>query len=686
MSEIDLPELPPESLVAVDTETSGLFVDDGARVSIVSIAWYDGGQTPGTQDYDIRNPNASTQIPHSAAYAFDQGAVTPLGEKDIWDIPAKKRPKPSLFDDNIDAAPNLDPHEYWVLMRWLSQHRLVFHNSKFDLHILQRGLRGYEDKGDRLPDLSYCVAWDTQVVNPVLWPEFKTSLKPTAQRLFGEEEADLQKTLQKWLGKNGYRFDLAPWSMVGPYAAKDAEQTLRLYDVQQLIIDSGECGTPHEVREVCDREIDMAITLYRMEARGIGFDADGALVEAEKLSQRIAKVTADLRQEISARFPDEYPSAEKVPPINEHTMRQLWYGKPEDGLPGLGLFPKKMTDKGTASVTLDVVRDLADQGMPFAANYQEMNKLETALSMWYGSWPRQVGPPAPDWHPELEHKWPRLRTNYRQSRTFTEKGGTISGRLAVERVQLQAIPQDYQIPEDIVPIRRFFRADEGYQLWEVDLAQAEYRVAAGISKCGKMIQAFLDGDDAHSATCRLMFGIDEDHPDWDFMRAVAKRLNFGMLYGAGAMTIRSQIEQFTGRKPPLQELQEWLDTYRSTFPELGRANRKAQRQVERTRKLKLAGGRERWFAPFEQEHKAFNQLIQGGVAEMMKIAMVEIEAQIPGVMLLQIHDSVIPEVPEGDPHLVVDRIKSILVEVFEAEFKAPFKADAKPWKGLTPAT
>lgn len=687
--ELQLPDLPPDAIVAVDTETSGLFVDDGARVSVVSIAWYPGGRTPGTSDfwYDHRN---QMPLPETAVYAFDQGLDTPLGPKDVSHIPAKRRPQASLFDDNIEAAPNLPPADYYRLMDWLADKSLVFFNAKFDLHILAAGLRGHEAHRGQIPDLSRQVLWDAQVVNAVIWPEFPTALKPTAGRLWGEDEGEPQRRLNGWLKKNDMRFDLAPWSLLGPYAAQDASQTIRLFDIQQLSIDLGERGDPNQTRIVCEREVDLAIVLYRMERRGIGLDADAMLDEAEHLVKLSEQVQGDLRQEISDKFPHRYPQPRNVPAITEHLMRRLWFDKPEDG--GLGLFPVKMTQKEVASVDQEVVRTLAERHTPFATLYQHLNALETAVSMWFGTWPRQSGPPAPDWHPHLvprngcndpivDARYPRLRTNYRQSRTHQERGGTISGRLAVERVQLQAIPHDYQMPEGIRrPVRSFLTPDPGFELWEVDLAQAEYRVAAGISKCQKMIDRFLAGDDAHAATARLIWQIDEEHPDWNQRRNVAKRLNFGMLYGAGADTTRRQIEIYTGIVVPTEELEKWLKNYRMTFPELGRKSRQTQRQVEKFRCLRLAGGRERYFAPYESEHKAFNQLIQGGVAEMMKESMIQIEAEIPDVLLLQIHDSTILELPEGGAEPIVERVKRIMVDIFEAEFQAPFRADAKRWK------
>jgi DNA polymerase I-like protein with 3'-5' exonuclease and polymerase domains len=686
-----VPRLPLGSVVAVDTETSGLYVDDGARVSVVSIAWWSHTPKAAMGDPDDLVP----RVPYSMVFPFDHGFFTPLGEKlvDPLQYPKSQRHRmsPSLFDDE-SSVPNLPPGDFDLLLQWLELHNHVYQNAKFDLHFLSVGLRGREPEGSYV-DLSGNVVWDTQVVNPVLWPEFPTGLKPTAERLWGVQESQAQRNLQKILTKNGYRFDLVPWELLEPYAAQDAELTLRLYERHLWEIESGECGDPHVVMEVCEREVDLAICLFRMERRGVGFNHELSLVEADRLNSAALVAADSFRLEQLAHFPKRYEQLASVPAVTESTARAFWFNKPTDPQPGLGLKPVKETAGGQSSVAKDVVASLVKRGVPGADHYERYNQCSTAASMWYTAWAKAVGDPDPMHHPEvaLSDKPKRLRTNYRQSRTqsdkgnlYSDQGGTISGRLAVDRIQLQAIPHDYQLPRldpPLASVRSLFCADPGYQLWELDLSQAEFRVAAGISKCQKMIDAIEAGDwDAHDSTTMLMFKCDKTHPRWKFLRNVAKRLNFGMVYGAGAGRIQSEIELYTGEKVPMEQLQQWLDDFRMTFPELGRASRAAARMAERRHLVPLAGGRMRWFSPYEPTHKAFNAQIQGGVAEMMKVAMVDIEANHPGVLLLQIHDSIIPEVPDTTEGLeIVEDIRRLLVRPFIEEFGVTFTADAKVW-------
>src|SRR5687767_12398188 len=138
-----LSELPDGWSVAVDTETSGLFLDDGARLSIVSYAY--------------RDPDDNRLI--SNALPFDQGVLElPLGSKDI---PARHVKRLAKWEERyqVEVAPNLLPAEYDRLIEVLSHLNLIYQNAKFDMHHLRAGLRGYE--GGWHIDLEPAFGWDT---------------------------------------------------------------------------------------------------------------------------------------------------------------------------------------------------------------------------------------------------------------------------------------------------------------------------------------------------------------------------------------------------------------------------------------------------------------------------------------------------------------------------------------------
>lgn len=616
--------------VAFDTETSGLFVDEGARVAIVTIAWMDG---------DTLN---------SRCMPFDHG---------VLDKPDVKGMQGGLFDD----APNLGIDEWDELCEWLLRQKLIAHNLKFDCLIMQAGHRVW----GRGVDLSKAMFWDTQVTNAIVFPGEPTGLKPTAERLWGEKERDAERNLAKWLNKHkdsrgNPRYDLAPWDLVAPYATKDAEQTIRLYYHQMGMVAEGAVVEPYAL---LDREVDLAICLFRMETRGVGFDVEGCQEAANTLRRERDRLKRDLMQEWRM-------------PITPASARKWFYDK-------CGAEPTSYTDQKTPSVDQDAVRDLIAKGIPGAKAYERISNLDSALSKWYDKWPSMCGEDG------------RLRPSYHQVKMGGQKGsgrGTISGRLSVERVQLQAIPHDFRLPTDVPPIRSLFRARSGHELWEVDISQAEVRVATFCAQCEPMRQVLLAGDDVHGQTAQRVFNVTPGEEGWSRWRTLAKRLTFATLYGAGPRTFRRTLKEQADIDVPEWQAKEWLDEYRATFPQFQRLYRDQEYRVKERGFVGLVNGRRRWFSDFERKfhpYKAMNQLIQANVAEAMKDCKIECELAYPGMLLNEIHDSLMLEVPASEPgeaaarvQLVVDLMLTILEGMFggwDADHRIPWLVDAKPW-------
>lgn len=615
-------------VVAFDTETSGLFVDEGARLSVVTLAW---GDSP---------------TPESRCFPFDQGVLDKTDAKNV---------QPGLWD----AAPNLGIEEWDELVAWLQRQRLMCHNIKFDLHMMAAGHRIW----GRGVDLSRQITWDTMVVNPLMFPGKSVALKETAARLWGDEEKDAERRLQSWLkkykdAKGNPRYDLAPWELIAPYATRDAEQCIRLYYHQKALIHEGAIPEPFEL---VDREIDLAICLYRMEARGIGFDVEGCREAAQILRKEYLALQRKLRVEWGR---DPTPAG----------ARWWFFSK-------CAAEPVTYTNSNTPSVDQDAVRELVLRQVPGASEYEQLSQYASALSKWYGNWPEMCG---------LDG---RLRPSYHQTKAGGQKGsgrGTISGRLSVERVQLQAIPHDFRLPANVPSIRSFFRPKPGHELWEVDISQAEVRVATFCAKCEPMRQVLLAGDDVHGQTAIRVFGASPDEPEWGRWRTLAKRLTFATLYGAGPRKFRQTLREQAGIDVPESQAKEWLDEYKATFPQFQKLYRDQEWRVKRVGFVELVTGRRRWFSDMERQfhpYKGMNQLIQANVAEAMKIAKVEVEYEYPGLLLNEIHDSLILEPVAGaEGHakvkLASDLMLTILEELFggwDAEHQIPWKVDAKLW-------
>lgn len=654
-----LRDLPTGHQVVVDTETSNLYPDSGQFISVVSFAY--------------RDPNTNEIV--AKALPFDQGPMqTDLTTSgDPWannalnkELDARTLKRVSKWpqwalDDN---APNLHPKHFAGLLEELSRFNLVYHNAKFDMLAINNGTRSAS--GMDLQDAFY---WDTQLVQHVVEPQMPTALKSSAVRLEltdgGEDAA--QKALDPWLGpKQGKnadpRYDLVPWSVMEPYATEDAVLTLLLKEFQeQQGFRPGEWD--HSLRE-----FELMITLYRMEMRGLPFDAAG-MRENSKLLEADRKRLASLIPFKGGTDGPTPAAARKFffidadrPPFKDKITK-----------------PSKTFPNGQAQVDDEVIERLVKQHVPFAKEYQQHEGAKSALSKWYGAWP------------DLTGKDGRLRTCHRQGRV-------VSGRLSVERVQLHAIPHDSRMPkvEGLIPVRDFFYSPTGYELWEFDISQAEIRIATAVARCQPMLDGIEAGDDSHSIATRLMFadqfvgyeGREEEHPKWDDLRQVAKRCNLGILYGAGVQVIREQIAKFTGITYPVNKVREFRDRWLEAFPEFGDALEKAQARAEAQGFVRLYNGRIRWFSEYEPSHKAFNQYVQGSLAETMKDVMCEVEDTYPDSLLLQIHDSLILQIPDAKVPEWTKSVPDLISRRFEEAFASPwhtnrpsvvvpFKSDAK---------
>lgn len=705
-----LSELPDGWIVALDTETSALYVDPGAmdgvppaRVSAVSWSYRDPADPSGIvkaaaafdqgQDPLMLEDGRVKNAPDVSDTLDDPRYRLPLGGKAL---PLNHQRRVSKWvtehGPEILRAPNLQPQDWGRLMQHLRRMRLVLHNAKFDLLVIAAGLRGCEglpvERGGGI-DLEPSAVFDTQIAQHVIDPRPGTSLKPTSVRLHigrelgldeGTEDAE-QLALKPWRGpQNDPRFDLIPWKVLRPYAELDAALTLLLYEYQVEWLNdeiNRQLGFGRHVR----RETDLMRVLYRMERRGIGYDAQASRVESEKCQKMASEVAGRLP------FKATYPGAKKYF-FGAETDEQ---GNPTGNLGHLPYSdkitaPSKTHPNGQPQVDEEVIKRLVAEDTPHAKDFQRWAELTSADGKWYKAWADMTGPDG------------RLRTCHRQTKV-------VSGRLSVERAQLHAIPHGYLIPQGLRGPRELFQAKPGYGLWEMDVSQAEIRIATAMARCKQMLDQFLDGRDSHSAACWLMFRDEfrrpdgspmetldeaEKHPNWDEFRQVAKRMNLGILYGAGVTTVRSEIKKFTGIDYPHHQVREWIDGWRAAFPPFVRFLEQSAQLAMDKGWVRLINGRIRYFSDYEPTHKAANQRIQGSQAEAIKECMIKVEAEFPGCLLLMIHDSLVAEFPLETGDEQAARVAQIMKETFEQTFAkpwvrggepvlVPFKADVKRW-------
>ena len=635
--------------VAYDTESSGLHVDDGARVSAVSCAWRD----PATSQL------RSFSVPFDQGLYNQDGGELILGPKDLPRTHARRVAK---WEPEYHSAPNRSVDVWDHLHTWLLRQRLVMHHAKHDCLHVAEGLRNAELVTGY--DLMPVVVWDTMLATSVLEPREFLALKTTAVRLhLGSElgiqegaEADEQEALGPWKGtKEDPRFDLIPWSVLGPYSRLDAELTLILFEYQQALLDDAD----ETKRRLISADLKLSALLFRMERRGVGLDAPGMRAECAHLSDLVAKA--------ATRVPFKGGTGRPTPP----SAVKYFFGPEPDGL-GLIPFSDKMTAGGATrgpqpQVDEETIARLIKMDIPGAQEYADYAELKAGMEKWYQPWPAMCNEDG------------RIRTTHKQVHV-------VSGRLSVERWQAHAMPHDYQIPAGIRPPRYFLVPAPDCEDWEADASQAEIRVAAAIAREANMIRALKLGVDSHDAACKLMFyphlklAEAKTLEAWEQRRQVAKRCNLGILYGIGAKELSKQIAKFTGIEYPVSQCAIWIADWKKAFPAFGQALWNYSQMATEQGYVRLSTGRVRKFSEWEPAHKAFNQRIQAEVAEAAKAAMLWFDRDYPDMLLLQIHDSIVAEIPQQRVAEVTQAMQSILVQTFGRMFPSlPFKADVKPF-------
>lgn len=652
-------ELPDDpGRIALDTETGtiddpegALFPDDGARVSDVSIAWHEGDE------------------PISVAWRF-------------WDA-----------GGHGGALPRA---EWDYLCDWLRERPgIAMMNAPMDVGSMHAGT-GLGWPGVDLLDR---VCWDIGLVANVLDPGTLVALDAQAKRWFGvSDKAKALEPIKKWLmakrrevakprhAENRRRrkvgepelpptreeliyqtwaYYLAPWELVRPYAATDAELTIRLARLQWLRLREGEGGAKRWDFVAHDHEV--MRTLIRMERRGIPYDW--------KTSQEIAAKLAVKREELYRELPFGDPT-----PTNLHDW---FYVKHE--VPVI-----KMTPGGKPSMDAEVIEGLANTDVPGAAELQRYKKVNGAEERWYTPFARMTN-----------KEDGRLRPRFKQTAVRT-------GRLSIQRAQLQAVPHnhvlrntpvlaEYPTPRDLIPAH-----EPGWDRWEMDLAQAELRVAALLANAKNMLRIIREGRDPHGELASTSFGVKKGDDDWFKYRQVGKRGNFSLIFGISPKRLKADIKTQTGVIVSLAEATDLRDTFNDLHPEFRQRIRIESQRVLKHRdapRVKLINGRTNGIFKYELDrdydeydkpigppkgmHKAFNRIVQGSIGEFAKAWMVaadrylmaelaELDPEDRHGLLLQIHDALMVSVPEGEPGaLLAKQVRQIGIDLWEQWFQRP---------------
>jgi len=438
-------------------------------------------------------------------------------------------------------------------------------------------------------------------------------------------------------GKNAVSFDKVPLETAGPYAAEDADVTLRLHRILKPRL------TREHMVEVYERlERPLIHILERMERTGIKVDA-----------KKLKAFSADFEKRMG-----EFE-------VHAHELagRDFNIGSPKQV--GEILFDEMSLDggkkgkTGAYSTSAEVLEELAAQGHELPQTILDWRQLQKLKSTYTDALVETINPTTG-----------RVHTSFSQAITST-------GRLSSNDPNLQNIPIR---SEEGRKIRQAFIADAGFTLMSADYSQIELRLLAHVADIEVLKQAFADGQDIHAITASQVFGVPVEGMD-PMIRRQAKAINFGIIYGISGFGLARQLGISRG------EAQRYIEAYFERYPGIKNYMDQTKQQAHEQGYVMTPFGRKCHMRGINEknqglrgnaERAAINAPIQGGAADIIKRAMSRLpaaleDAKLGARMLLQVHDELIFEVPDAE----IDATRGVVKQVMEnaATLNVPLVVD-----------
>jgi DNA polymerase-1 len=459
----------------------------------------------------------------------------------------------------------------------------------------------------------------------------------------------------------GRMVEAHPFSKVGRYAYLDAKYTwLHRQRMRPLLEEQG-------LWPVFDLEMDVLKVLLGMKMHGAVVDEEAIRNLEVDLSERLVDIEATIYQRAGRRF-NINSTADKV---------KVLYDPKDEG--GQGLRPLKETPGGQPSTDRESLE--AHESNPLVQallEYAEINKLLGTYVRGY------LGDPEDPKKPSIIYDG-RIHADLVQY-------GTVTGRFSCREPNLQNIPRpDSDLGKKI---RGLFVAPPGYKMIVADYGQIEMVLLAHYIGKGRLFNDLLDGGDPHSATAAALMGLDYaefiermDGGDAECkqMRQVAKGLNFAIVYGAGP----DKVAAMAGIS--VKEAKRFLKMHAETFPEIHKFKDrvietcKARRPAHivtllgRKRRLPTIFSKD-WSVAGYAERQAVNSLVQGSAADIIKLAMVRLDAALPEDMhlILSVHDELVTLAPEHRVEEAVELVREAMLGTGIKELiHVPLKSDIK---------
>ncbi len=579
-----LEKLRQAPLFAFDTETTGL---DAQQAQLVGLSFavepHEAAYVPLAHDYE------------GAPVQLDRTAVL-LALKPLLEDPAKAK---------------------------------VGQNAKYDINILANGSPAIEMRG---------VAYDTMLESYVLnSTATRHDMDSLAQKYLDHTTIAFEDIAGK--GAKQLTFNQIHLDKAGPYAAEDADITLRLHQALQARL----AQTPSVQPVLMDIEMPLVPVLAKIERQGALVDAALLQVQSGELGLKMAELEQRAYELAGEEFNLGSPKQ----------LGAILYDK-------LGMPVLSKTTKGQPSTAEAVLDELAEQGYPLPEVLMQYRSLSKLKSTYTDKLPGQINP-----------RTGRIHTSYQQAVAAT-------GRLSSSDPNLQNIP--IRTAEGR-RIRQAFVASPGYKLLAADYSQIELRIMAHLAKDEGLLHAFRNNLDVHRATAAEVFGVALEDVSTDQRRS-AKAINFGLIYGMSAFGLAKQIG--VDRK----QSQDYIDRYFARYPGVLAYMERTRAQAAEQGFVETLFGRRLYLPDINAknpalrkgaERTAINAPMQGTAADIIKRAMVNVdnwlsESGLDARVILQVHDELVLEVREDLVELVKDEIRQHMSKA--AQLDVPLLVEA----------
>ncbi len=534
-----------------------------------------------------------------------------------------------LAHDYLDAPAQLNRTDVLEKLRPLLENpnkAKLGQNLKYDAHVLA-------NHGITLCGIAHDTMLESYVLNSTAT---KHNMDDLAKVYLGLKTI----TYEEVAGKGAKQINFADVAIdkATPYAAEDADITLRLHSVLSEKL----AEHPALYKLYAELEIPLIDVLARIEANGVLIDTDMLAQQSMELANHIISLEQHAHNEAGHIFNLGSPKQ-----IQDILYNQLQ-------LPVL-----KKTPTGQPSTDESVLQDLADQGFQLPKlilDYRSLNKLK---STYTDKLPQQV-----------DNKTGRVHTSYHQAVAAT-------GRLSSSDPNLQNIPIR---SEEGRKIRQAFIAPDGYKIVAADYSQIELRIMAHLSNDTGLITAFSTGQDVHRATAAEVFGVAPDQVTNELRRS-AKAINFGLIYGMSSFGLAAQLGLSR------TQAQDYINLYFARYPDVKNYMDNIRELARQQGYVETLFGRRLYLPEINSrnanlrqyaERTAINAPMQGTAADIIKRAMLAVDnwlqpAAVDAKIIMQVHDELVFEIAEAQLEDCILNIKNIMCGA--AELNVPLVVD-----------